>query len=82
MAPVCSHSCRKHEEDLIIRYDGVSALSLDVSRATNSATTMLGEIMPHPGGCSHEIALQSGTMKVTCRDVTAVWTKARRPDEG
>lgn len=34
-------------------------------------------------GCAERTPRRpSGTVKVTCRDFTAVWAKARRPDEG
>ncbi|GAA4596263.1 hypothetical protein GCM10023194_68010 [Planotetraspora phitsanulokensis] len=76
------HNCWKHEEDLTIRYLGVSAYALDMSEAAGRPdVVILDEILPHPRGCTHEIALRPGTIMVTCRDLTATWTEADCPDK-
>jgi hypothetical protein len=42
---------------------------------------ILDEILPHPDGCSHEIAFRPGTVMVVCRDLTATWLEADCPDK-
>ncbi|WP_433499471.1 hypothetical protein ACQP1K_03750 [Sphaerimonospora sp. CA-214678] len=77
------HNCWKHEEDLTIRYEGVSAFTLDISQSTDhQSVVIVDEILPHADGCSHEIAFRPGTIAVTCRDLTAIWTEADCPDQG
>jgi hypothetical protein len=34
---------------------------------------VLDEVLPHEGGCTHEIACRPGTLVVACRDLVAVW---------
>jgi hypothetical protein len=73
------HNCWKHEEDLIIRYEGVSDHRLDVAAPSGSeprGVVILDEILPHPDGCSHEIAFRPGTVLVVCRDLVATWVEA------
>ncbi|MFE5804786.1 hypothetical protein [Streptomyces sp. NPDC056491] len=70
------HNCWKHDEDLIIRYTGVSACDVDAPAGpawTNLDTVILDEILPHPRGCTHEIAFRPGTLTMTCRDLTPTW---------
>ncbi|WP_327683500.1 hypothetical protein [Kitasatospora sp. NBC_00458] len=77
------HNCRKHEEDLVIRYTGVAAFEVETPTGPDRAglgTVILDEILPHPVGCTHEIAFRPGTLTVTCRDLTATWTEAECPD--
>jgi hypothetical protein len=33
----------------------------------------LDEIMPHPHGCTHEIAMIKGTLLITCGDLVGTW---------
>ncbi|MER7581915.1 hypothetical protein [Kitasatospora sp. NPDC097691] len=78
------HNCWKHEEDLIIRYTGVSAFEVDAPAGpewTNLGTVILDEILPHDRGCTHEVAFRPGTLTVTCRDLTATWVDTRCPDK-
>lgn len=77
------HNCWKHEDDLTIRYSGISG----VLRASawhpptwderNSVT--LDEILPHDRGCSHEIRFLDGFLMVVSTDLTANWTEADCP---
>lgn len=72
------HNCWKHDQDLLIRYTGVSSLiadSADEERGTDLGTVMLDEILPHRDGCSHEIACWDGTLTLVCRDLQATWTE-------
>ncbi|MEU6490250.1 hypothetical protein ABZ890_07625 [Streptomyces sp. NPDC046984] len=73
------HNCWKHDQDLVIRYTGVSSSIIDPpddGRAADLGTMVLDEILPHKDGCSHEIACWSGTLIVICRDLMATWTEA------
>jgi hypothetical protein len=71
------HSCWKHDQDLLIRYTGVSSFLIDPAdedRGTDLGTVILDEILPHRDGCSHEIACWGGTLTLVCRDLQATWT--------
>jgi hypothetical protein len=79
------HNCWKHEEDLTIRYSGLSdMLPTSASRPPTwedrNAVT-LDEILPHEYGCSHEIRFLSGSLTVISRDLTATWAEADCPDK-
>ncbi|MFF4778727.1 hypothetical protein ACFY05_38475 [Microtetraspora fusca] len=75
------HNCWKHEDDLTVHYRGVSAFTLDIPQEwPEPAVVILDEVLPHPGGCTHEIALRPGAIAVTCHDLTAVWSPADCPD--
>ncbi|MFJ5877427.1 hypothetical protein ACIQD1_22250 [Streptomyces sp. NPDC093088] len=72
------HHCWKHDQDLLIRYTGVSGFVIDPAdegRGTGLGAVMLDEILPHKDGCSHEIACWDGTLTVVCRDLQATWTE-------
>ncbi|MFJ3540049.1 hypothetical protein ACIPQA_31875 [Streptomyces sp. NPDC090109] len=71
------HHCWKHDQDLLIRYTGVSSFVIDPAdegRGTDLGAVMLDETLPHKDGCSHEIACWDGTLTVVCRDLQATWT--------
>ncbi|MEU5959068.1 hypothetical protein [Streptomyces sp. NPDC047525] len=77
------HNCWKHEEDLVIRYAGVSSFDAGGVENNNWAylgTVILDEVLPHQNGCSHEIAFWNGSLTVVCRDLVATWTEAGCPD--
>ncbi|MER5726847.1 hypothetical protein ABT084_00590 [Streptomyces sp. NPDC002138] len=76
------HNCWKHDEDLVIRYTGVSRFHTDAEPEDRAdlGTVILDEVLPHRSGCSHEIAFWNGTLSVVCRDLVATWTKADCPD--
>ncbi|MEV4429698.1 hypothetical protein ACIGN6_00435 [Streptomyces sp. NPDC053792] len=70
------HNCWKHDQDLLIRYVGVSSFFIDPAdedRGTDLGTVVLDEILPHRDGCSHEIACRDGTLVLVCRDFQATW---------
>lgn len=71
------HNCWKHDQDLVIRYTGVSCLVIDPADATGTdlGPVILDEILPHRDGCSHEIACWNGTLTIICRDLQATWTE-------
>ncbi|MER6022155.1 hypothetical protein [Streptomyces anulatus] len=72
------HNCWKHDQDLLIRYVGVSGFLIDPvdeDRGTDLGTVILDEILPHRDGCSHEIACWDGTLTIVCRDLRATWTE-------
>lgn len=71
------HNCWKHEQDLLIRYTGVSSFTADpvgAHRGTGFGAVILDEVLPHEDGCSHEIACWDGTLTLVCRDLRATWT--------
>ncbi|MFD8277582.1 hypothetical protein [Streptomyces flaveolus] len=72
------HNCWKHDQDLLIRYTGVSSFvidSVDEDRGTDLGAVILDEILPLRGGCSHEIACWDGTLTLVGRDLQATWTE-------
>ncbi|MBB4920166.1 hypothetical protein [Streptosporangium saharense] len=73
------HNCWKHQEDLTIHYEGVSDIKLDSAALPN--VVILDEILPHPHGCTHEIALRPGTIILTCQDLTVTWTETHCPED-
>ncbi|MFJ9865356.1 hypothetical protein [Streptomyces sp. NPDC101165] len=77
------HNCFQHDEDLLVRYTGVSRFQSDVLGVCDPASlgdVILDEILPHPGGCTHELACRPGTLVVACRDLEAEWVPADCPD--
>lgn len=68
----------KHERGLSIWYSRVSGLTVQAKepdmRLDELGTVMLDEVLPAPGGCTHEIVLIGGTIQVTCADLEAAWT--------
>ncbi|MGW5633667.1 hypothetical protein [Streptomyces sp. NPDC003832] len=77
------HNCFKHEEDLVVRYRGVSRFQadfLDTCDVSGLGEVILDELLPHPDGCSHEVACRPGTLFVVCRDLSARWTPAECPE--
>ncbi|MEU9452806.1 hypothetical protein [Streptomyces sp. NPDC048277] len=78
------HNCFQHDEDLIIRYTGVSRFQSDVLGACDLGSlgeVILDEILPHPDGCTHELACRPGTLVVACTDLVAEWVPATDDDE-
>jgi hypothetical protein len=77
------HNCWKHEEDLVIRYAGVTAVRISTPNEPSTwdklGTLILDEILPHDQGCSHEMAFRPGSVIVTCNDITATWVAAHCP---
>lgn len=72
------HNGWKHDQDLLIRYVGVSGFVIDPvdeGRGTDLGAVILDEILPHRDGCSHEIACWDGTFTLVCRDLQATWTE-------
>ncbi|MCQ4195750.1 hypothetical protein [Streptomyces parvulus] len=72
------HNCWKHDQDLLIRYAGVSCFiidSADEDREADLGTVILDEILPHRDGCSHEIACWDGTLTLVSHDLQAIWTE-------
>lgn len=80
------HNCWKHDEDLVIRYSGVTGFQAGSTEGDDGGdcrddweglgTVILDEILPHRDGCSHEIAFWDGSLTVVCRDLVATWTEA------
>ncbi|MFD3729005.1 hypothetical protein [Streptomyces sp. NPDC058671] len=70
------HNCWKHDQDLLIRYAGVSSFIIDPAdedRGTDLGPVILDEILPHRNGCRHEVACWDGTLTIVCRDLRATW---------
>ncbi|WP_129307504.1 hypothetical protein [Streptomyces sp. L2] len=66
----------KHDNGLTIEYLGVTHFSIDREQSIDwmeSETIVLDEILPHPDGCSHEIALSDSSITVHCADLLAIW---------
>ncbi|MCW8377232.1 hypothetical protein [Streptomyces justiciae] len=77
------HNCWKHDEDLLVRYMGVSRFQVDVLDVCDVAAlgdVILDEVLPYEGGCTHEVACRPGTLVVACRDLVAEWVPADCPD--
>ncbi|MFH9858772.1 hypothetical protein [Streptomyces sp. NPDC017202] len=77
------HDCWKHDADLVVRYRGVSRFQADVldgCALDEVGAVMLDEILPHPGGRTHELACRPGTLLVVCRDPEAERVAADRPE--
>ncbi|GIH05385.1 hypothetical protein Rhe02_34520 [Rhizocola hellebori] len=78
------HNCWRHEEDLTIRYSGVSRAVIHPPAGNHDIQglqeVLLDEILPHNDGCSHEIVCLGGSVTIVCNDLTATWTKADCPD--
>ncbi|WP_377566390.1 hypothetical protein [Micromonospora sonneratiae] len=78
------HNCWKHEEDLTIRYQGIRSFTLDLPENEPNwrllREVVLDEILPAPGGCTHEIDCLAGTVLIACRDLEASWAEADCPD--
>lgn len=77
------HNCWKHEEDLIIRYRGVTAFTVEAAEGEEPADLgplILDEVLPHEGGCTHEFAFIAGTLCIACCDLEATWVYADCPD--
>ncbi|MEU6882885.1 hypothetical protein [Streptomyces sp. NPDC046712] len=72
------HNCWKHDQDLLIRYTGVSSFVIDPAdedRGADLGAVILDEILPHRDGCKHEVACWDGTLAIVCRDLQATWTE-------
>ncbi|MEU6243324.1 hypothetical protein [Streptomyces sp. NPDC047024] len=77
------HNCFRHDEDLVVRYRGVSRFQSDVLGVCDPASlgdVILDEILPRPGGCTHELACRPGTLVVACQDLEAEWVPAACPE--
>ncbi|MQY07361.1 hypothetical protein [Actinomadura macrotermitis] len=77
------HNCWKHDEDLTIRYEGVTGFGIELADGSvwqRLGSVILDEVLPHEDGCAHEIAFWEGTLHVVCRDLTATWTETDCPD--
>ncbi|MEU9133417.1 hypothetical protein AB0D08_35915 [Kitasatospora sp. NPDC048540] len=77
------HNCWKHDEDLVIRYTGVTDVRVENPDGPSTwgalGTLILDEILPHDQGCTHEMAFRAGSAVVTCNDITATWVAADCP---
>jgi len=77
------HNCWKHDEDLVVRYLGVSRFQVDVLDVCDMAAlgdVILDEVLPYEGGCTHEVVCRPGTLVVACRDLVAEWVAVDCPD--
>lgn len=82
------HNCWKHDEDLVLRYTGVTDVRIDAPNGGGwdaLDAVILDEVLPHVvapdvRGARHEIAFRPGTLLVTCHDLTATWIAADCPD--
>ncbi|WP_327718061.1 hypothetical protein OG381_23645 [Streptomyces sp. NBC_00490] len=63
---------------LTIRYKGVSSVHITSDdggpvELSDYNSVRLDEVLPHEAGCSHELRLTTGTVRVECADLTASW---------
>jgi hypothetical protein len=76
----------KHSHPLVVCYSGVLSFTIEVGArqpvGTRLGSAILDEILPHDHGCSHEIAFHSGTIKVICADLTAIWSDREDAETG
>lgn len=73
----------KHSSGLLLRYDGVTSIDIDVNESNPSKRVwpesprlgdlQLDEILPIARGCSHEIKFTGGKVAITCEDLRAEW---------
>ena len=73
----------KHNSGLIIRYNNVTNISVDVNKLSprkkiwpesrRLGDLQLDEILPIADGCSHEIKFTGGSMVIACEDLHAEW---------
>ncbi|MGC0315017.1 hypothetical protein [Kitasatospora acidiphila] len=74
------HNCWKHEEDLVIRYQGVTDIRLEGAIREELGPLILDEILPHQQGCTHELAFRPGRLTITAADLATVWIEANCPE--
>jgi hypothetical protein len=78
------HNCWRHEEDLVIRYDQVRAVTVNPPRddvdVSELREVFLDEVLPDDGGCTHEIACLGGSLLISCADLEARWVYANCPE--
>lgn len=72
----------KHSERLVIRYAGVAGVRADADQEAGLYSLRLDEIMPHEQGCGHELVFLTGTVRVVCSDLEAIWEPARPGNAG
>jgi hypothetical protein len=73
----------KHSTGLVIRYEGVVNLAVDVHpipegrriwpESRSLGDLQLDEVLPHESGCTHELKMTGGTVVVVCQDLRAEW---------
>jgi len=68
----------KHASGLVIEYSGVRRIDIAEEdypwdQDEGYGTVLLDEILPVAGGCSHEIALSTSTVRIECADLNAKW---------
>jgi hypothetical protein len=52
-----------------VEADGGAVLEL-----SDFNTVRLNELLPHESGCSHELRLTTGSIRILCQDLDARWT--------
>lgn len=66
------HSCFAHEEDLVLRYTGVTEHTLG-ERGELPGEVLLDELLPEHPGVRHEIRCWPHDILVVAADLTAEW---------
>ncbi|MEU9824003.1 hypothetical protein [Micromonospora chersina] len=79
----------KHERGLMIQYVDVVELAVDVSGSPRArhvwpetrrlGDVQLDEILPHEKGCSHELQMTGGSMRLVAADLVARWQEEASP---
>jgi hypothetical protein len=66
------------DEVLTIRYSGVSSVEITADdgghlELSDFNNVRLDEVFPHEAGCTHELRLTTGTVRIVCADLVAEW---------
>lgn len=82
----------KHDQQLVLEYVNVVALSVGVTSAPHVGNVwpdtrrlgdfQLDEVLPHEKGCSHEIQMTGGGIRVVSSDLYAEWCEEADDGEG
>lgn len=73
----------KHDQGLVLRYPNVVVFSINVTSTPRGKNVwpdtrrlgdfQLDEILPHEKGCSHEIQMTGGSIRIVSSDLHAGW---------
>ncbi|MGW6981868.1 hypothetical protein ACWGE1_20895 [Streptomyces sp. NPDC054932] len=66
------------DEVLTIRYSGVGHVEITADdggavELSDFNSVRLDEVLPHEAGCTHELRLTTGTVRIVCADLMAEW---------
>lgn len=63
---------------LTVHYYGITSVQVEadgggVLELSDFNTVRLDELLPHESGCSHELRLTTGSIRILCQDLNAQW---------